>query len=387
MKTRYSGLDLAVQIRELQKLIGMRINKIYDIDKKTYLLRLHRTEEKSILLIESGSRLHETQNVWPKNDAPSGFTMKLRKHLKNKRIEEIYQYKTDRIAVLKFGSNEAANFLIVELYDRGNILLLDHEKVILGVLRPRLNVEEKDKVAVREVYELDETTAKVVSKCPTNEEISLMVQNASANDTLKKLLVPHCAYGPGLLEHLLLANHDGLPINKKKRDFEEDIEAIISEVLLAASNFLNNETTSKGFILQKLETRSDGSELKTNTEFHPFLFKQHEKSLFKEFDSFNLAVDEFFSQLESQKIDMKVAQQEKQALKKLENIKKDHDNRLQLLEKEQEKDRVFGELIELNTEVRHVIYLLLTVFHIISKDFQMFRLVQFMHFTSNTTAK
>ena len=39
--------------------------------------------------------------------------------------------------------------------------------------------------------------------------------------------------------------------------------------------------------------------------------------------------------MESQKIDMKVAQQEKQALKKLENIKKDHETRLQSLEQDQ----------------------------------------------------
>ena len=153
MKTRYSGLDLACQVQELQKLIGMRINKIYDIDKKTYLFKLQRTEEKCVLLLESGSRIHETTSVWPKNDAPSGFTMKLRKHLKNKRIEAIFQYQTDRIVVMKFGINEVANYVICELYDRGNILLTDHEFVIMGVLRPRLG-DENNKVAVRETYDL-----------------------------------------------------------------------------------------------------------------------------------------------------------------------------------------------------------------------------------------
>ena len=51
-------------------------------------------------------------------------------------------------------------------------------------------------------------------------------------------------------------------------------------------------------------------------------FKQHEQSTIKEFETFNGAVDEFFSQLESQKLDVKVAQQERQAMKKLDNIKK-----------------------------------------------------------------
>ena len=126
MKTRYSGLDLACQMKDLKSLIGMRINKIYDIDKKTYLMKLQRTEEKCVLMLESGSRIHSTNSVWPKSDAPSGFTMKLRKHLKNKRLEDIYQFKTDRIAVMQFGTNEVANYVILELYDRGKLNLIYH---------------------------------------------------------------------------------------------------------------------------------------------------------------------------------------------------------------------------------------------------------------------
>lgn len=43
------------------------------------------------------------------------------------------------------------------------------------------------------------------------------------------------------------------------------------------------------------------------------------------------AVDEFFSKMESQRIDMKALQVEKQALKKLENVKRDHEQRLEAL--------------------------------------------------------
>lgn len=46
-------------------------------------------------------------------------------------------------------------------------------------------------------------------------------------------------------------------------------------------------------------------------------------------------MDEFFSKMESQKIDLKALQQEKQALKKLENVKKDHEQRLEALHQAQ----------------------------------------------------
>lgn len=55
----------------------MRVNQVYDIDNKTYLIKLQRTEEKCVLLLESGNRFHTTAFEWPKNVAPSGFSMKV----------------------------------------------------------------------------------------------------------------------------------------------------------------------------------------------------------------------------------------------------------------------------------------------------------------------
>jgi predicted ribosome quality control (RQC) complex YloA/Tae2 family protein len=55
----------------------MRVNQIYDIDHKTYLIRFQKSEEKAVLLFESGIRIHTTDFHWPKNPAPSGFTMKV----------------------------------------------------------------------------------------------------------------------------------------------------------------------------------------------------------------------------------------------------------------------------------------------------------------------
>lgn len=52
-------------------------------------------------------------------------------------------------------------------------------------------------------------------------------------------------------------------------------------------------------------------------------------------DPFTQAVDEFFSKMESHKIDMKALQQEKHALKKLENVKRDHEQRLEALHQAQ----------------------------------------------------
>lgn len=67
----------------------------------------------------------------------------MRKHLKNKRLESLTQIGVDRIVDLKFGSNEASYHIILELYDRGNVILTDYEMTILYLLRPHT---EGDKI-------------------------------------------------------------------------------------------------------------------------------------------------------------------------------------------------------------------------------------------------
>jgi predicted ribosome quality control (RQC) complex YloA/Tae2 family protein len=84
----------------------MRVNQIYDIDKKTYLIRFQRSEEKAVLIFESGTRIHLTNYEWPKQPAPSGFSMKLRKHIRNKRLESLTQLGVDRIVDMQFGTGE-----------------------------------------------------------------------------------------------------------------------------------------------------------------------------------------------------------------------------------------------------------------------------------------
>ncbi|MCL4121461.1 UNVERIFIED_CONTAM: hypothetical protein GTU68_067008 [Idotea baltica] len=124
------------------RVIGLRVNQIYDIDHKTYLIKLQKPDHKVVLLLESASRIHTTEYEWPKSPAPSGFAMKLRKHLRNKRLESIEQLGVDRVVDMTFGSGEASYHLLLELYDRGNIVLTDGEFNILNVLRPRKEGED-----------------------------------------------------------------------------------------------------------------------------------------------------------------------------------------------------------------------------------------------------
>lgn len=111
----------------------------------------------------------------------------MRKHLKNKRLESLRQLGTDRIIDLQFGSGEAAYHIILELYDRGNIILTDYEYTILNVLRPHTE-GDKVKFVVREKYPQDRAReSKVISR----EDMINILQNAKNGEQLKKVLVPN----------------------------------------------------------------------------------------------------------------------------------------------------------------------------------------------------
>lgn len=90
IKSRFTSIDITALIQELkQRLIGMRVTNIYDVNQKTYLFKFTRSEKKEILIIENGVRFHITKQEIQKNKIPSGFTMKFRKYLRSKRIEDI----------------------------------------------------------------------------------------------------------------------------------------------------------------------------------------------------------------------------------------------------------------------------------------------------------
>jgi predicted ribosome quality control (RQC) complex YloA/Tae2 family protein len=56
--------------------------------------------------------------VRDKSDTPSNFTLKLRKHIRTRRLEDVRQLGVDRIVDFVFGSGEAQYHLILEMYSQ-----------------------------------------------------------------------------------------------------------------------------------------------------------------------------------------------------------------------------------------------------------------------------
>jgi len=74
--------------------------------------------------------------------------MKLRKHLRTKKLTNIAQLGIDRVVDLTFGVGETAHHILVELYASGNIILTDSSYTILSLLRSH-KFEEDARIAVK----------------------------------------------------------------------------------------------------------------------------------------------------------------------------------------------------------------------------------------------
>ncbi|CAK9187603.1 unnamed protein product [Ilex paraguariensis] len=161
VKVRMNTADVAAQVKCLRRLIGMRCSNVYDLSPKTYVFKLMNSSgmtesgesEKVLLLMESGVRLHTTAYVRDKSNTPSGFTLKLRKHIRTRRLEDVRQLGYDRIILFQFGLGANAHYIILELYAQGNILLTDSEFMVLTLLRShRLVVHELCSSGVLQEY-------------------------------------------------------------------------------------------------------------------------------------------------------------------------------------------------------------------------------------------
>ena len=136
MKQKMTALDIRALVLLLKKkLHGLRVANVYDVSGRLYLLKFSKANRREHLLIESGIRIHTTEFLRNKKEVPSGFTMKLRKHLRTKKLEDIKQLGIDRVIDMQFGKNENAYHILVELYASGNVILTDYEYTILSLLR------------------------------------------------------------------------------------------------------------------------------------------------------------------------------------------------------------------------------------------------------------
>ncbi|XP_010273525.1 PREDICTED: nuclear export mediator factor NEMF isoform X2 [Nelumbo nucifera] len=414
VKVRMNTADVAAEVKCLRRLIGMRCANIYDLSPKTYIFKLMKSSgvtesgesEKVLLLMESGVRLHTTAYVRDKSTTPSGFTLKLRKHIRTRRLEDVRQLGYDRIILFQFGLGASANYVILELYAQGNILLMDSEFVVMTLLRSHRDDDKGFAIMSRHRYPIeacrifektDITKLQVALTSSRAYDIndSVEVDGSSLNasntskgsqssqkngklvpsnkiadssshakqGTLKSVLGEVLGYGPALAEHIIL--DAGLVPNTKVANDGKIDNNKIQLLAQAVAKFegwledvISGETIPEGYILmqhkalgKKDSLPSQGGSLdQIYDEFCPILLNQFKSREFTKLDTFDVALDEFYSKIESQRAEQQQRAKEGSAMQKLSKIRSDQENRVHTLKKEVDHCVRMAELIEYNLQ-------------------------------------
>lgn len=113
-------------------------------------------------------------------DLPSGFSMKLRKHLRTKKLTGIEQLGIDRVIDLTFGRGDSTHHILVELYASGNVILTDNEYTILSLLRSH-KYSSDDSASVKSIYPFSQAAGITIDQIVTDPSAvrSLLHQQAS----------------------------------------------------------------------------------------------------------------------------------------------------------------------------------------------------------------
>ncbi|KAK2791293.1 hypothetical protein FQN52_004970 [Onygenales sp. PD_12] len=376
MKQRFSSLDVKVISRELSSaLVGLRISNIYDLSSRICLFKFAKPDVRRQLIVDVGFRCHLTNYTRTTAAVPSAFISRLRKFLKTRRVTAINQIGTDRIIDIELSDGHF--HLLLEFYAGGNIILTDSEYQIIALHRivPAGTEQEELRVGLKYVLEnkqnyggvapvgverLKEALKKAAVEAAEGTGEGAPTNNKRAKKKQAEALRRAISFGfpeypPLLLEHAFHVT--GFDTSLKPEQVLAD-EGLIEKLMLAlqeaerVDSQLSTAQDTPGYIIAQSETgKPDEPPKMLYQDFHPFSphqFHNAPNTTILPFPSFNTAVDEYFSSVESQKLSSRLTEREELAKRKLDAAHKDHEKRVGALQQVQELHIRKAQAIEAN---------------------------------------
>ncbi len=280
-KKEFSSFDIAAAISELKDtILDSRVNNIYQLDEKTLIFKLHKTDMSPIrLVMEAGRRLHTTSYAEENPSEPPAFCMALRKYLRNAWVTGIDQHEFERIVTVSFGTKTGVLKLVLELFGEGNIILTNEQSVIIQALVFK-KMRDRD-ILHNVVLQLPPSSSKNPFKV-TQAELQEAFKNAGETEVVRsasRFLGVGGVYGE---EILLRAGVEKTRHCSTLTPFEvEGIFRALQGLLLAISSMHLEPCIVLG---------EDGDFL----DVVPLKLKRYEGFKTQIYDSFNHALDEFY---------------------------------------------------------------------------------------------
>ena len=128
-----SGIDIYHLVKELQLLVGSKVQKAYGNDDYPLILDMYGFKYRYIYVdLPDILRFSNEKGKMPQK--PPGFVERSRKHLQGLRVKSVTQNDIDRIIVIEL-EGRLYRKLIIELFAKGNMIICDENNRMLTVLR------------------------------------------------------------------------------------------------------------------------------------------------------------------------------------------------------------------------------------------------------------
>jgi predicted ribosome quality control (RQC) complex YloA/Tae2 family protein len=404
MKEDMSSADVAAVVAELsagpKSILDAKIGKIYQPTHEEIRINLYVFHQgRDNLVIEAGKRIHLSKHFRASPELPQAFPMLLRKYLMGGRIVSVEQHDFDRIVKIGIERGGVRSNLIVELFARGNVLIVDSENRIILPMNP---VTLKDRrLRSGEIYELPEAQMSPIEAKATD----LMEAFSKSTADVVRTIATRFNLGGVLAEEVCA--RAGVDKSKPAREATEDDAAKLADSMRdlfsplikarAACNLdfnpeilgtehvetvtdAENRTENENEIKTGLETgvtperriglAEEQAQLRNEAEA-PKLKPHHVKkeinrkletfdvlpfelirySGFEKeyFDSFNTALDEFFGRKALEQVaEVKAAEKKEKTLGVFERRLLQQEESLKKFEKEIEKNNAIAEIVYAN---------------------------------------
>jgi predicted ribosome quality control (RQC) complex YloA/Tae2 family protein len=219
-----SNVDVYAICKELGEMLkDARVQKAYQPTKDTVLIRFHVPSKGRVdVVFQAGLRVHSTQYPPQNPKIPPNFPMLLRKYIKGGSVTGVNQHNFDRIMRIDI-QKEHKFSLVIELFAKGNIILLDEDDQIILPLKRKLWQDRK--ITSKEEYKYPPERGINPLEIEKNE-LNELFQN-SDRDIIRTL----ASNGLGGLYAEEIALRSSVDKKKNAADVtEEEIDLIYSEM-------------------------------------------------------------------------------------------------------------------------------------------------------------
>ncbi len=291
-----NSLDVYYAIQELKSLQGGKIKKIYQRGRRLRIQVYVQGNNYDLILEPGKVYISRYNRKGPKK--PPTFCMFLRKHLRNKTIREIKQHGFDRIVEI----HTEDSVLVCELFGKGNFVLVDRDDKIIQPLEVQKWSERK--VSSGEIYKYPPP-----GKDPRNigsREFGRFID--SDREVVRKMARGLNLGGRWAEEACLKAGVDKSKVGEKLDDSE--INRLRRGVLS-----LFRDDIDPGIVQERSK----------NIAAVPFPMERFRNKDFKRYQTFNRALDDYFSEKEKKEVDEEAEERKHEELSKVQRIKEEQE--------------------------------------------------------------